>query len=366
MQDLLLLSKDIPIAKIVGGVLEPLEPSRLPLFVKRTGDVKAWLESRAIDGHRTNSRLLKRALRLEHKDDLATVLTVNAATITDNYWVKPLEDIDTRYNDVRFKTNLFDNLALTGDVNCFDQPPSRTPELTNTGSFEKCWRLEQGEWWMYKAGKQEELFSELLAFKIGQALGLPMAEYRADSGFIKSQDFTDNARVDFEPALSIIGDISDYIKIYETLFPISETIAQQYVMMCYFDGLIYNMDRHEHNFGVLRDGDTGEVLSLAPLFDHNIAMISRGYPSRAPGDALISDFTELMQHTGKPLRVHRFSENELLSLARGIPFEPPATEAVRQPREFVARYLISRQKALEEQNRGLLRFFTPGERDNVR
>jgi hypothetical protein len=33
------------------------------------------------------SRLLKKALRLDHRDDLATVLAVNAATITNNLWV---------------------------------------------------------------------------------------------------------------------------------------------------------------------------------------------------------------------------------------------------------------------------------------
>ena len=348
MRDLLLLSKDIPIAKIIGGALEPIDAARLPLFLKRTGDALAWLESRAIDGHRTNSRLLKRALRLEHKDDLTTVLAVNAATITDNFWVKPIEDTDTQYDDIRFRANLFDKLALTGDVNSFDQPPSRTPELTNTGSFEKCWRLEDGEWWMYKAGKQEELFSELLAFKIGEALGLPMAEYKADGAFIKSRDFTDNARIDFEPAISIIGDEPNYIKIYDTLRAVDESIAEQYVMMCYFDGLIYNMDRHEHNFGILRDNDTGEILSLAPFFDHNISLISRGYPIRTPNDALISDFTALLRHTNKPLQVHMLSERELLSLTKDIPFEPPATEEVPQPREFVARYLISRQRALTE------------------
>lgn len=66
------------------------------------GDIQAWLESRAVDGHRANSRLLKRALRLERKDDLTTVLAVNAATITDNYWVKPLDDEALRYDDVPF------------------------------------------------------------------------------------------------------------------------------------------------------------------------------------------------------------------------------------------------------------------------
>jgi len=360
MQDLLLLSKDIPIARIKSGILEPIDSSRLPLFLRRTGDVKTWLESRAIDGHRTNSRLLKKALRLEHKDDLSTVLSVNAVTITDNFWVKSIDDIVTNYGDVSFKENMFDELALIGDVNSFDRPPSKTPELTNTGSFEKCWRLENGEWWMYKAGKQEELFSELMAYHIGKALGYPMAEYETAGNFIKSRDFTVSASVDFEPAASIIGDVQDYIKIYEALKEISEDIAEQYVNMCYFDGLIFNMDRHEYNFGILRNSDTGEILSLAPFFDHNIALISRGYPSNAPGDALISDFTLLLHHSDMSFRVHKFTEQEFLTLAHDISFEPPITDVVLHPRVFIAKYLFDRQSVLEEQNRELLHFNVRG------
>jgi hypothetical protein len=354
MEDLLLLSKDVSVAEIVGGELRPLLLERLPLALRRTGDVRAWLESRAIDGHRTNSRLLKRALRLEHKDDLTAVLAVNAATITDNYWVKPLVDEATRYEDVRFKVNLFDNLALTGNVNSFDQPPSRTPELTNTGSFEKCWRFEDGGWLMYKAGKPEELFSELLAFRLGRLLGFPMAEYEAADGFIKSRDFTKNAAVDFEPAAGIIGDESDYIKIYKALLPFGDGIAEQYVRMCYLDGLIYNMDRHENNFGVLRDSDTGAVLSLAPFYDHNIALIARGYPNRAPGDRLIGDFAELVLHIGKPFTVRKLTEQEIRNEATAISFDPPMADTVPNPREFTARYLVARQDALVDQCGGLL------------
>ncbi|MCL2151482.1 MAG: hypothetical protein FWH57_00740 [Oscillospiraceae bacterium] len=354
MLDLLLLSGDTAIAKIMDGHVTPIIPERLPLFLKRTGDARTWLESRAIDGHRTHSRLLKRALRLEHKDDLTTVLSVNAATITDNYWVKPITNTTLQYKDIRFKMNLFDKLALTGDVNSFDQPPSRTPEVTNTGSFEKCWRLENGEWWMYKAGKQEELFSELLAFRVGKLLAFPMAQYQSSGDYIKSRDFTDNAHVDFEPAVGIIGDSSDYIKIFVTLLAIDPDVAEKYVLMCYFDGLIYNMDRHENNFGVLRDCNTGRVLSLAPFFDHNISLISNGYPSNAPKDVLITDFTRLMRHIAKPIRVRKISEREFLALAREIPFEPPSTESVPNPRQFTAKYLWQRQTALEEQNQGLI------------
>jgi len=350
LTDLLLLSKDTLVAKIINGSIESLLPERLPLFLQRSGDIEAWLAARAVDSHRTNSRLLKKALRLENKDDLSTVLAVNAATITDNYWVKPLDDMTTTYADVRFSVNRFDNLALTGDVNSFNQSPSRTPELTNTGSFEKCWRLIDGQWWMIKAGKPEELFSELLIYKIGKFLHFPVAEYAPDGDFIKSRDFTDNAKVDFEPAASIAAGVSNYIKIVEALKPFGKEITESYIRMCYFDALVINMDRHEHNFGVLRDSDTGEVLSLAPFFDHNIALVSRGYPKTQSfeNDRLINDFTELIRYTKESIYIAQFTGADLENLVRGIPWKLPVKDGVTDPEQFVVRYLLGRQEHLRE------------------
>jgi len=364
MIDLLLLKKHTSIAKVVNGEFQTMLPEGLPLFLQRTGDLETWLCSRAIDNHRTNARLLKKALRLPSRDDLTAVLSVNAATITDNYWVKPLDDTTTGYTDVRFYDNRFDNLALTGDVNSFHQAPSRTPELTNTGSFEKCWRLYDGQWWMVKAGKPEELFSELLIYRIGKLLGFPMAEYEPEGAFIKSHDFTQGASVDLELAVGIIGDTTDYIEIYDALKPYGEHITDAYLQMCYLDALVLNMDRHEHNFGVLRDSDTGEVLSLAPFFDHNIALVSRNYPQIVK-DALIGDFAELVRYAKKPLRIRTIATGELQKLVRGVPWTPPVRDGISDPKAFVVQYLIKRQAQIRELCRETICFQTrtPIERD---
>ncbi|MDR0884621.1 MAG: HipA domain-containing protein [Oscillospiraceae bacterium] len=353
MTDLLLLSKDTPIAKVVDGQIQAILPARLPLFLRRTGDIRAWLESRAIDRHRTNSRLLKRALRLESPDDLRTVLRVNAATITDNYWVKPLDDSRTTWADVRYTVNRFALLALTGDANSFNQPFSRTPELTNTGSFEKCWRLVDGQWWLVKAGTAQELFSELLIYRIGQRLGFPMAEYQPDGDFIRSRDFTHHAAQDFESAVGIIGDASgDYVQNYQALQVYGQPLADAYLQMCYLDALVFNMDRHENNFGVLRDSDTGAVCALAPFYDHNIALVSRGYPkSVAIGrDILIDDFTALAQFAQRPLSVPVLGKEELEVILQGIPWALPVTDAVPEPARLVVDYLLARQAKLREEN----------------
>ena len=133
--------------------LTVLNPDLLPLYLKMNQNLKAWLTTRAADNRRPHIRLLKKALRLAERDDISTVIHVNGATITDNYWIRPLGS-DLTYDDVRFTDDYFSNLALKGNYDSFNRAASskrsKTPELTNIGSFEKCWKLRDGQWWMFK------------------------------------------------------------------------------------------------------------------------------------------------------------------------------------------------------------------------
>ena len=63
--DFYIMSKDIITARWQGGVFEVIDENLLPLYLKNTGNVQKWLETRAIDSHRANSRLLKKALLLK-------------------------------------------------------------------------------------------------------------------------------------------------------------------------------------------------------------------------------------------------------------------------------------------------------------
>ena len=71
-----IMSKDVAVAKWQDNNLEVINENLLPLYLKNTGNVEKWLETRAIDSHRANSRLLKKALRLTEKDDVSTVVSV--------------------------------------------------------------------------------------------------------------------------------------------------------------------------------------------------------------------------------------------------------------------------------------------------
>lgn len=299
MKDFEILSRDTVVAVWIDNELKVLNSNLLPLYLKRVSDAKSWLETRAIDSHRANSRLLKKALRFAEKDDVSTVLHVNAATITDTYWVRAIGS-GLKYEDVRFNKDNFSNLALRGLYSSFNSAAkhkdTKTPELTNVGSFEKCWKLKDAKWWIYKFANQKEQFSELFVYELGKELQMNMAYYEKGDKCVKTLDFTDSAKVILEPAYSFMGDEEDYIKVVEKLKELCPTAIPNYIKMIFLDTITANADRHTGNFGLMRDAKSGELLGLAPNFDNNMALIARGYPtSKSANDLLITLFNELME-----------------------------------------------------------------------
>ncbi len=75
----------------------------MPLYLRDRDDILGWLEERAIDRRRTNSRILKKVLRLSDSSDLAAVLHSRGAAITDDDWFKGESEPDLTWREVRFR-----------------------------------------------------------------------------------------------------------------------------------------------------------------------------------------------------------------------------------------------------------------------
>ena len=284
-----LMSEDRVIATVKNGVITDADERLLPLYLKRTGNIEGWLASRAINPHRTNSRLLKRALRLRTTDDIATALAV-----------------------------------------------------------EKCWKLIDGGWWMYKSGNSEEYFSELFICKLCEKLGLPTAHYELDGRYIRSKDFTNGAAVNFEPIRALVDDDEDYENCFHVLYGISPEIAKQYLLLLWTDSVCYNMDRHTENFGLLRDVKTGKILSLAPNYDNNIALIAKGYPSdvRRTHDGLIGFLKAFLQDCEEARELYR--EMRLPEITEDIIDECLDEIPIEVDREYIRTFILCGQDRVRE------------------
>lgn len=317
-----LLSGSTPAAQIQHGRIVPLDQSRMPLYLAAGGKLEDWLTSRAIDRHRSNSRILKKILRLTDSSDLAAVLRVHAAAITDNYWVKSDSEETLSYENVRFTEDMFAEIALTGSFSSYSKTYSQaqidagSPELTNIGSYEKCWRVKDGRWYLYKSGTPLERFSELFIARLGASLGFEMAKYLPEGEFVKTPDFTKGV-YNYEPAAAIVGDEEDYAFNYDRLAALSPALARQYLDILYMDALCFNVDRHTQNYGVLRSRADGTIVGMAPNFDNNIALISRGYgpDARQTNGFLMDLFEGLLEERALAYSVPALDEETVRKIA---------------------------------------------------
>ena len=343
-----LMSGDKPIARIENGILAATDNAKLPLYLQCCNDLDGWLRSRAADRSRGHVRLIETASGLIAADDAEFAMFVHAAKLTDNFWVKRDGERLT-YAQIRFKQNPLADAALSG-VEPHFQPGKRTdtlysPEFTNTGSFEKCWRKEEDGWWLYKSGNADNHYAELFMERIGLAFRIPMAHYEIAEGgrCIRSKDITNGGEVNLDHASGLIGTAyDDYPLNYQAFSRISPDTAAAYLDMLYMDALCCNTDRHENNYGVLRSTQTGEVISFAPLFDHNLALFAGRSPaaaSRSTSDRLIDSFCSFVWDKNLPFRQPYLPRFQIEEIAKSIPV-PYDTEAVTE-------FIFDRQERLK-------------------
>ncbi len=312
------------VARFKEGDMVFIDEDHAPLVLKRTGSIQAFLSARVIDASRPHSRLLKKALHIQEEDELHVPMYAYAATLTDNYWFKPLHS-KLRYQDILFQSDAFADLSLKGELLLVPKKGKLTPELTTGGSFEKGWKRIDGQWWLYKAGTPKEIFSELFCYQIALALGIPSAVYEYDDGFIRSLNFASS--VNYEPMSSLAGSNEDYEYIFGLLHALEPDLARQYLTLCVYDCLVNNVDRHNENCGIIRDRKSGKILGLAPNFDDNLALLSRmDYLSAEPAqDGLIKLFLRFVSESEaakamcKQISLPDLSESDITSILDEMP-----------------------------------------------
>lgn len=326
-----LMHKNTPIAVVANSQITSIFfQNLLPLpFIFGCNNVTGWLNGKAIDDSRVNSRLLKKLFRFTEKDNISTVMKMNAVTITDNYWIRT--DENQKYSDVDFSNDIFSDMALKGDttllLNYNDVSDKRTPEFTNIGSLEKCWKLINKEWFLYKSESNEEMFSEMATYLIGKALNFDIAEYELDDKYIRTKDFTQHKLFDYEPISSVVGENEDYefnfSKLKEIDAKYHTTLAEEYVKILVLDVICFNYDRHTENYGVLRESESGAIIKMAPNFDNNLSLITKGsYSSLSScNDILSLDFSELVRTHNLTLslpRIPKSTFDEIRNIAKQL------------------------------------------------
>lgn len=254
--------------------VEILNSNLLPEMLKINNSIALheWLRLRSIDISRSNARLLLKLLKIS-VNEISPVIYNKALNLTDSYWIKEFEKDDFLNLSLYRKSNsqLIVETSLSGVIHELEK--GINPELTNIGSFNKAWIKENDEWWLYKRGNEKNIYAEMFAYYLANELGMKIATYKVSDNMIASRNFTDeNKMLEHYSSLKFKfkdKDIDDLI-IYNNMKELG--LEKEYSDILFLDAIICNPDRHEYNFGIIRQSDTGNILTLAPNFDNNLAL----------------------------------------------------------------------------------------------
>ena len=339
-----LMMGDLIVGEFEKGNIISLDEEKCPLILKRTRSVEAFLRSRSIDATRVNSRILKKYLGIEPVDDDHIVsLYVYGATITDNYWFKP-KGSSLKHRDVMFFSDIYNELALDGEMVIFPSTPRLTPQLTLIGSYEKCWKKIGNEWWIYKKEKDDELFSEILSSSIAQLLKIATVKYEYDDGYIRSKNFA--TKYNFEPMSYLMGSNENYLDVFNKLNGINKKIAKQYLKLILFDAIVNNIDRHNENYGLLRDKKTGKIVSLAPNFDNNLALLgfNKHLIYQPSQDGFIKHFKKFVNQS--KIAKDYYSKMDIATLNKKQIENAIDKIPIKRDKELIASYIEARYQYL--------------------
>lgn len=327
------MNENVVTATFEQGKLVALREDLAPLMIQRTHSLEKFLQLRVMDMSRTNARILKKVLNLDVEEDYKASLYAYALSISDRYWFKPKHSKLT-YRDVVFDNDALFETALKGEVNVFYHKAKLSPEITTTGSFEKGWRFLDGQWWLYKKGSDREIFSELFCSAFAKRIGVKTVTYEFDKGYIRCPNFSPDHN--FEPMAALLDDNDDYARVFSVLSNIDESIARDYLRLIFFDSVVNNIDRHNENLGLLRDIQSGAILSLAPNFDNNLALVatSETLNDNPKKDGFIRLFVEFLNKGEKAkalfmtLSFPALNIQDISAILQQIPIDVPGKDAI--------------------------------------
>lgn len=270
---------------------------KLPGFII---DLEKWLKGRTTIIGRKNYQKLLDAYGIYDRESF--MLISRCISLNDTLWINCIEK-PTTWNKInpyinplnKIATELALGVELIGVV--IGTP---SPELGTNGSFAKCWKHIEGKTKLVKKGTPKasinqdicdnEPFSEYYTYKIAKMLNLcSVAEVTIGyTGKIKclsngneieipdiasySTCFTNEA-VGFVPMSDIpyIDDenMDEVLRFTKKFGYESELIFRE---MLFLDGLTFNVDRHNGNYGFLFDNNSFNILRTAPIFDNNLSL----------------------------------------------------------------------------------------------
>lgn len=244
-----------------------------------------WWNSRAIPLSRQGFREALEKLNIKTSEEL--VLKCFGLSLTDQYWVKPINQ-SINWEDVNFFDNDFSEEM--GDILFGGKPTSDklnmfSPDNAVNGWLKKKWKIINNKRMLVKCGDgfQQQPYNEVIAFRIAELLGIDHVKYVLG--------YTEQAR----PICVCENFITRDTELvpaahFDSILPFdsNETKYEHFCRSCehfqipnykksidniiVLDYIMANQDRHFGNFGAIRNADTLEFIGFSPIYDSGTSL----------------------------------------------------------------------------------------------
>lgn len=289
-----LMHKNVPVAEIeldnascsVSAIGEIYDVLHVPvgITIKKgkvdRADLNEWWKGRAIPASRDGIGNALMELNITSTQKLLDKCL--GLSLSDQYWICPA-DSGIKWSAVNFFENSFsDDVGniLFGKGSSEDKISLMSPDNTSDGWLKKKWKIIDGKRCLLKGGSgatRQEPYNEVLASRIMDRLSIPHVPY----ALMIQEDYPYSVCEDFiTPDTELISawyimqtqPKANHVSIYQHYLNCCEAlgipgIREALDKMMVLDYLIVNEDRHQNNFGVIRNAETLEFLGAAPVFD---------------------------------------------------------------------------------------------------
>lgn len=244
-----------------------------------------WWKGRAIPASRQGIRAALEEMQISVTQNLLEKCL--GLSLSDQYWIRP-DNSNLRWSDVNFFENAFsDDVGniLFGKGSGSDAVSLMSPDNTSDGWLKKKWAILDGKRCLLKGGSgatQQEPYNEVFAGILMKRLGIAHVEYslsyQDDYPFSVCEDF-------ITPDTELIS--AWYVM--QTQKKENHTSVYQHCLNCcnalgipnatdaldrmlVVDYLLVNEDRHQNNFGFVRNADTLKWVGAAPIYDSGTSL----------------------------------------------------------------------------------------------
>jgi len=251
-----------------------------------TKAIKEWWDGRSIPASRDGLRDFLETLGMSSPKELLDKSL--GLSLSDQYWICP-HGADILWNEVNFFHNEFSedigNLLFRSRLKNSDAIDLTSPDNTSDGVLKKKWKILDGKRCLIKSGSKpfnQEVANEVLASRVCERLGIPYVNYwitELDGNrYSVCEDFI-TGDTELVPAYRIktlikkenhVSDYESFVRKVEELGIMD--VRKRIDMMLTLDFIIANADRHYNNFGLIRNADTLEWISVAPIYDSGSSM----------------------------------------------------------------------------------------------